>query len=118
MMKKTKYMSNAQRNEYFDNSPTQKKEDKNNSLISFHENMNLHNIYKSGTSIINIPSNISSRAQILPSNYPITPLRSVNHIISSSNRNICKAWDHCLCGQIPIHTPAFYKTPAPESQRW
>ena len=87
MMKKTKYMSNAQRNEYFDNSPTQKKEDKNNSLISFHENMNLHNIYKSGTSIINIPSNISSRAQILPSNYPITPLRSVNHIISSSNRN-------------------------------
>ncbi len=87
MMNKTKYMSNAQRNEYFDNSPTQKKEDKNNSLISFHENMNLHNIYKSGTSIINIPSNISSRAQILPSNYPITPLRSVNHIISSSNRN-------------------------------
>ena len=82
-MKKSKYLNNAQRYDYLDNSPTQKKYDKNSSLISLHENMEPNNI----PSMINIPSNISCRAQILPSNYPITPLRKINNMISSSNRN-------------------------------
>ena len=87
-MKKSRYTNNIQKNDYFDNSPTQKKDDKNNSLISFRENMEPHNLYKSeGSSIINMPSNITCRAQIFPSNYPLTPLRRVNHITSSSNRN-------------------------------
>ena len=82
-MKKSKYLNNAQRYDYFDNSPTQKKYDKNNSLISLHENMEPSNI----PSVISMPSNISCRARILPSNYPITPIRKINNMISSSNRN-------------------------------
>ena len=86
-MKKSKSNNNVQNYDSFNNYMTQKKEDKNNSIISFHENINNSLLNKSGCSLINIPSSISIKGQIFPKNYPITPQKRSNNLVSSSNKN-------------------------------
>ena len=87
-MKKTKSNNNNIQNyELIDNSLTQKKEDKNNSMISLQENIDNNPLFKSGCSFMNMPSGISCKGQIFPQNYPITPLKKSNNLISSSNKN-------------------------------
>ena len=83
-MKKTKNSNNVQNYNLFNNSSTKKKEDKINSIISLQENNPL--LYNTEKSYINIPSGISNKGQIFPSNYPITPLKRRNTLISSSNK--------------------------------
>ena len=87
-MKKSKSNNNNIQNyELIDNSLTQKKEDKNNSMISLQENIDNNPLFKSGCSFMNMPSGISCKGQIFPQNYPITPLKKSNNLISSSNKN-------------------------------
>ena len=86
-MKKSKCNNNAQNYDLFDNSSTQKKEEKNNSIISLPDNINNPLLYKSGYSSINMPSEISCKRNIFPQNYPITPPKKSNNLMSSSNKN-------------------------------
>ena len=81
-------MNNNVKSEYlFDNYLTQKKEVKNTSTISLQENINNPLLCKSGCSIINIPSEISCKGQLFPSNYPITPIKRSNNLLPSSIKN-------------------------------
>ena len=86
-MKKSKCNNSMQNYDLFDNYMTRKKEDKINSIISLHENINNSLLNKSCCSIINMPSGISCKGQIFPTNYPITPQKRNNNLISSSNKN-------------------------------
>ena len=86
-MKKSKFNNNGKGYDFFDNYLTQKKEDKNNSSISLQENINNPLLCKSGCSVINMPSEISCKGHIFPSNYPITPIKRSNNLLSSSNKN-------------------------------
>ena len=85
-MKKTKCINNCQNYDIFDNSLTQRKEVKTNSLIPLQENMNNPLINKSENSCINIPSQISCKEKIFPENYPMTPFKKINNLNSSSNK--------------------------------
>ena len=83
-MKKTKNYNNVQNYDLFNNSSTKKKEDRNNSMISLQENNTL--LYNTDKSFINMPSGISNKGQQIFPNYPITPLKRRNILISSSNK--------------------------------
>ena len=76
-MKKSKCINNSKNYDLFDNSLTQKKEEKNISIISLQEN----------NSLINMPSGISYNNPLFPSNYPITPLKRRNDFNFSSKKN-------------------------------
>ena len=82
-MKKTRNYNNVQNYDLLNNSSTKKKEDKNNSMISLQENNTL--LYNTDKSFINMPSGISNKGQLF-ANYPITPLKRRNILISSSNK--------------------------------
>ena len=85
-MKKTKCINNCQNYTIFNNTLTQKKQDKNNSSIPLQENINNNLYFKSENSGINIPSQISSKGKIFPENLPMTPFKKINNINSSSNK--------------------------------
>ena len=85
-MKKNKCINNCPNYDLFNNSLTQKKIDKNNSLISLQENNNNPLMYKSGNSGINMPSQISNKEKIFPENYAMTPFKTINNLNSSSNK--------------------------------
>ena len=76
-MKKSKCINNSKNYDLLDNSLTQKKEEKNISIISLQEN----------NSLINMPSGISYNNPLFPSNYPITPLKRRNDFNFSSKKN-------------------------------
>ena len=86
-MKKSKINNNVQNYDLFDDCMTQKKEDKNNSLISLHDSINNPLLSKSNNPFANMPSKISYKGQIFPTNYPITPHKRNNNLLSSSNKN-------------------------------
>ena len=86
-MKKSKSNNNVPNYDLFDDSLTQKKEDKNISLISLQDNTNNPLLCKSNNLFANMPSGISYKGQIFPTNYPITPHKNTNNLLSSSNKN-------------------------------
>ena len=86
-MKKSKSNNNVPNYDLFNDSLTQKKEDKNISLISLQDNSNNPLLCKSNNLFVNMPSGISYKGQIFPTNYPITPHKNNNNLLSSSNKN-------------------------------
>ena len=86
-MKKSVCNNNVQGLDVLDNFLTQKKEGKNNLVSSLQENINNPLLYKSGAFDINLPSGISCKNQIFPSDYPITPLKKNHNLIYSSNKS-------------------------------